>query len=111
MCWHGHGKKQKPSIGTYVTFTNNSEDWLNYIKRFVGGRINPHKNDKTKLLILESKNEIMDLLGQVYPYILIKQKQAMLMMSFLLGRERGKSYTEHDKETINMMKKMNRGCR
>jgi len=106
---HKHGIFQKPSIGTYVAFTNQSKQLLTFIKNRIGGSIRPHsKTSRTFLLTVESKDKILNLLKQIYPYLIRKQKQAFLMMNYLIGRTSGKPYSSRDWETVEKMKKLNR---
>jgi len=112
ICSHSHGKKQSPSIGHYVTFTNKSLEWLNYLKGFnVNGKINPHGRKGMYILVVESKISILELLKRVYPYLYIKKKQAELMIFYLLGRNSGKSYSQEDYFMMEEMKSLNRGAR
>lgn len=109
MCKHKHGIFQKPSIDTRVTFTNQSMRLLSFVKNLIGGRIRPHsKSSGTFLLTIDSKDEIMNLLQQIYPYLIRKQKQAFLMMNFLIDRKSGKPYSSKDWKTVEKMKKLNR---
>lgn len=86
-------------IAPYIVFYQSSKSDLfkNVYSLILGGHIRVRKDGVTEY-ILSKKNEIVDFIHIVLPYLLLKQAQAMLLLQILKQKESVKS--EEDFETV-----------
>jgi len=74
------------AFAPYMTIANIYIPLLEKIQAQFGGRIRRESGDRTYALYF-SPNEIRELLPQVFPYLIIKETQAKIMLDFLDKKE------------------------
>ena len=101
----------------YPKFTigNTNKSILLLIKRELGGRIfvnNKGKNSKcVYALAIQDLESIEKAINKIYPHLILKKKQADILLKYCKIRKEGKEYSEREKKLYLQIKELNRrGC-
>jgi hypothetical protein len=85
-----HRKKKNGTWDGYqnqIAITNTNLDFLKHAQKLMKGRIRPiHKKDKRRScfqLRICSQSEIINILEQILPYLIVKKTKALKMLKFL----------------------------
>ena len=109
--------KGKKSYQTAVFFTNTDKMFVEYVKTIAQmGRIyvreKSHPEWKTQYVwIITSLTEIRFFLENIKQYLISKKSRAKLVLEFIESRFKqglNQPYSEHEKEIIKKIKKLNR---
>lgn len=86
------GRKKFANKQYCIVFVNKNKDIIDYFKQLVGGgRIN--FNNGTYRLEFR-KNEVVDLLPQIYPHLIVKKKEAKYLLDYIKREQRESRFTE-----------------
>jgi murein DD-endopeptidase MepM/ murein hydrolase activator NlpD len=96
--------------------TNSNKEALEKINEFIKGDIRTNGNDKNynhkqvyRIEVIDQK-KIRDILNKIIPYLIIRKKQAELLLNFCNKRIKAKSknYTDDDFKLVPLFSKLNK---
>ena len=89
---------------------------LSLLKRELGGRIfiSNKKSNTSKCvyaLAIQDLESIETAIDKIYPHLILKRKQADILLKYCKIRKEGKEYSERENKLYNQIKELNRrGC-
>lgn len=107
ICRNAGGKKGR-WLQPVIDISSNNQEVLEYVQLLYGGAINAI-NDRGRHLRFWTPEKVIRILGDIFPYLIIKKEHAKVMLKFCESRLQRKhhSYTANEMAWYDALKIFN----